>query len=89
MVIVTVAHLIAYLVYTNSRAGTRRWFLSDGCYQALHSEPYTIIQGVSAVCSIVLSFYYHSTDRKLAEVGILVAIFSILVAFFTPVIIHG
>ena len=89
MVILTAANLVAYLICTNSRVGTRRWFLSDGYIQAFHSEPYTVIQGISFICTLALSFTYLSKDRKLAEVGILVIIFSSLVSFFTPVIIHS
>lgn len=88
MVIVTVANLAAFVVYENSRVLTRVWFLSDAYLQSLQAGPCAILQGVSAIGTIILSFAYLFVDRNQAALGFLVFVVSFFVSFMTPVIIH-
>ncbi len=88
LVLITVFRLMAYFAYQQLTALTPDWFVADGYLQGIQSEPCTLLWLASAIGTLILSLALLFADRNLAALGFLVFVFSALVFFWVPFIVH-
>ncbi len=88
LVLITVFRLMAYFAYQQLTALTPNWFIADGYLQGIQSRPCTLLWLASTIGTLVLSLAFLFVDRNLAALGFLVFVFSVLIFFWVPFIVH-